>query len=109
MLPNSKLPLSMTHSSDLAREAFVNDLHKALLDGGHFDAAVATELLNDQHPLLADDVVSDEKARRLGKWQVFATAIAPLVQTYDRHANPSRGRRMWNRIRRVLSILHISI
>lgn len=63
MSPNSKPPLSGVHFSDLARDAFVDDLQRALLDGGHFDAAGATQLLNDQHPLLADDVVSDLVSR----------------------------------------------
>jgi pilus assembly protein CpaF len=63
MLRDSELPFPATLHSDLARDTYVDDLQRALLDGGHFDAAGATQLLNDQHPLLADDVVSELVSR----------------------------------------------
>ena len=47
----------------MSGDRYVDDLHRELLDGGHRDASAAIQLLNDRHPLLADEMVSELVAR----------------------------------------------
>lgn len=48
-----------------------------------------------------------QQAKQQGVWQVFVNSITPLMKAYDKQVSPTRMRRIWNRIRRVLSLLKI--
>lgn len=48
-----------------------------------------------------------QQAKQHGMWSEFVNSISPLIKTYDKQVSPTRVRRIWNRVRRILSLLKI--